>query len=109
MQLYALVFFLAFFTETIVEYILGTPMDKIAQVKPFKWCLMYASAVVGVLLAFFYRLDVVAELYGEATWVGMVITGLAVGRGSNFVHDLWAKHIRPSWWEKKNEDGAEGS
>lgn len=53
------------------------------------------SGVVGVVLAFELALDVFA-LLGAAIrheWVGYVLTGLLIGRGSNYVHDLLKRYI----------------
>ena len=95
MVYYALALFLAFMTEASVEYIFGTPMDKIAKLQPFKWLLMYAGLAVGIGLCFWYQLDIVSEIYGTTTTVGIILTGLAVGRGSNFVNDLYARYVKP--------------
>lgn len=89
--------FLAFLvTEGVVEYFAGQLFQHIAKLVPFSWALMYLSAAVGVLLAMYYRLDLVALLsqYLQIQpaividWPGEVLTGLAIGRGANFVHDL---------------------
>jgi len=94
-MLYLLAFALSFLVESMVEYILGTPMDKIEAAKPFKWLLMYAAAVVGVGLAFWYKLDLISEITGQVTTVGIVLTGLTLGRGSNYVHDFYQAYIQP--------------
>jgi hypothetical protein len=91
----SIAFLITFLVETLTEYLFGTPMDKIPQLAPYKWLLMYIAAIFGVLLAFFYKIDLVALLKNlirdseiEATWVGMVLTGLAMGHGSNYLHQL---------------------
>ncbi|RJO64967.1 MAG: hypothetical protein C4540_02420 [Candidatus Omnitrophota bacterium] len=108
--LLAIVFLLAFITESAVEYVFGTPFNKIPQLTPYKWLLMYIALLVGVGLTFFYKLDLIAMLsiwllelfpgwivvlglYQSGTWVGYIATGYAVGRGSVFVHDLASKYI----------------
>ena len=53
------VFLLAFLTESLTEYIFGTPFDKVPKLAPYKWVLMYVSALVGVGLSFWYQLDLV--------------------------------------------------
>lgn len=92
--LFALMLFFGFMaTEGTVEYLLGTPLDKWPAATPYKWLLMYVSLAVGIFLAFYYALDVV-QLFGRAaTPVGTVLTGIIMGRGANFVSDLWAKFI----------------
>lgn len=50
---------------------------------------LYLSLLIGVGLAFFYAADALAAVgFGEASAVGTLFTGLVVGRGSNFVHDV---------------------
>ena len=85
-------FALAFFTEGLVEYIFGTPMDKIPKLAPFKWLLMYVAAIVGVGLTIHYKLDLMALiLKSDPDMVGIVITGLTIGHGSNFLHQFISK------------------
>ena len=82
-------FALAFLTEAFVEYFIGQVMDRFPKVAPFKWLLMYVSAIVGVALAIYYQLDLIALIISQdVTIVGMVLTGLAIGRGSNFLHQF---------------------
>jgi len=104
--LIAVAFALAFLTESLVEYLFGTPMTKIAKLAPWKWCLMYVAAVVGVSLALYWKIDLIAVIANgiaqlsnvEYTWnvsiVGQVLSGLAIGRGSNFLHDFLAKALQ---------------
>jgi hypothetical protein len=82
-------FALAFLTEAFVEYFIGQVMDKFPKLSPFKWLLMYISAVVGVGLSIFYKLDLISLIIQQdITIVGMVLTGMAIGRGSNFLHQF---------------------
>jgi hypothetical protein len=96
--LFAAAMFFGFLaTEGLVEYLLGTLFDKVAVLSPFKWALMYVSALVGVGLAFFYALDLPAVVFGlPASPVGVLLTGLSIGRGSNFVNDLFSKFKGPA-------------
>ena len=90
--LYAVLLFLAFMaTEGTVEYVLGTLFDKVAALTPFKWGLMYVSLAIGIFLAFYYALDVMAFLGLPASPVGMVLTGVIIGRGANFVSNVWQR------------------
>ena len=103
--LFSLVSVLTFLNESLVEYIAGTPMDKSEKLKPYKWLLMYLAMVTGVLLSFYFKVDLIAMLpvwlaellqYKEIpayapTTVGLLLTGLSIGRGSNFLHQLMAK------------------
>ena len=89
-------FLLAFLVESLTEFVFGKPFDKVPALAPHKWLLMYIALLVGVGVCFFYRLDIVALLaqyagaptFAAVTWLGMLLTGMAVGRGSNYLHDL---------------------
>ena len=100
-----IIFALAYLTESATEYLFGTPMDKFGLSR-WKWSLMYISLVVGIGLAFFYKLDLVALLasvVGEditASWVGFVLTGFGIGRGANWLHQFVEKYF-----PGKKEDG----
>lgn len=52
--------------------------------------LRYLAAAVGIALAFAYQVDLLT-LFGlqpPAPWLGYLVTGVVLGRGSNFVHDF---------------------
>lgn len=92
-----LILFFAFMaTEGIVEYFIGKPFEKVPKLTSYQWLLMYVSALVGVLLMIYYKLDIVAILAQylkvepviEPGMVGFILTGLIVGRGANFVHQI---------------------
>ena len=89
-----IIFILAFLIESLVEAVLGTPFDKIEKLKPYKWTLMYIALLAGIIGAFVYRFDLLFILGGyigariEQTSFGIALTGLAIGRGSNYLHDL---------------------
>lgn len=87
---------LAFFVETLVEFVFGTLFDKVPALTPYKWALMYIAIVVGIVGTFLYRIDLLAIL-GEqmkanppiaVSWYGMGITGIAIGKGSNYLHQF---------------------
>ena len=95
-----LILFLAFLvTEGIVEYFLGQLFEKVEKLKPFSWTLMYVSAMAGIGLCIYYKLDLIALLSQYLVMepaiasgpVGQVLTGIAVGRGANFINQLIAK------------------
>lgn len=85
-----IVFALTFLTESFTEYIFGTIFDKVPKLIPYKWTLMYLAMLAGVGLAFYYSVDLIALLPpgSEVTPVGIVLSGLAIGRGSNFLHQF---------------------
>ena len=92
---------LAFICESMVEYLFAS---WIAQL-PAKWKwvdelepLKYISLLVGVALAASYGLDIIYEVFGAtASWpqVGVIVTGLTIGRGSNYCHDFWSRYLKP--------------
>ena len=93
------IFFLSFVTESTVEYVLGTPLDKVEKLKPWKWVLMYVSAAGGVGLAWYFQTDLiyllseVAEAGIDKSPVGYVLTGLMIGRGANFLHQTVSNYF----------------
>jgi len=92
-----IIFFLAFLVESLVELFFGQLFQRIAVLAPLSWTQMYIAAAIGIAGAFVYGFDLVALLgsyIGLAmpiTWYGCVLTGLAIGRGSNYIHDLVGK------------------
>lgn len=97
MSILAIIFFLAFLVEALVEYIFGQAAQHIPALQPYQWTLMYVALAVGVGAALVYRLDLVfllSEFLGgsiQQTLLGTILTGLAIGRGSNFIHDITAR------------------
>ena len=97
------IFFASFLIEALVEYLLGQPFEHSEKLKPYRWMLMYASAAVGVVGAFIYQFDLFALLgiyFGAdipITPFGITLTGFAMGRGANFLHDAVAKFfVKPT-------------
>ncbi len=88
----AIAFALAFLTETLVEYFFGEVANHVPKLQPYKWLLMYVAAIVGVALSLFYKIDLLALIIQQpGTVVGTVISGLAIGRGSNYLHQFVMK------------------
>lgn len=85
-----IVFALTFFCESFVEYVFGTAFDKVPKLVPYKWTLMYVAMAAGVGLAFYYSIDLISMLPpgSGVTPVGIILSGLAIGRGSNFLHQF---------------------
>ena len=85
---------LAFMAESMTEYLFASWIDwavskwpSLEKAQPLK----YVAALVGVAFAFAYSLDLIAAMLGAVPnppWVGVLLTGLAVGRGANYVHDF---------------------
>lgn len=107
----AVILFLSFLAETLTEAVFGTLQKKIPALAGFDWILMYIAMAVGVLLAWVYHFDLVYLLseflrsYAPTltipivpiTGVGITLTGLAIGRGSNYIHDLYSRFfVKPT-------------
>jgi len=96
-----LAFALAFLTESFVEYLLAVPLSFLKERWPAVEKLqikLYAGLAVGVLMAFQYELDLIFEAFGyQAHWIGfgVLLTGLGIGRGSNWLHDFWTVYLSP--------------
>jgi hypothetical protein len=61
---------------------------------------MYIAIAVGILATLIYRFDVIyllatylgldktIPIFQNVTVIGMIITGVAIGKGSNYLHDF---------------------
>jgi hypothetical protein len=92
--------FLAFLVETIWEIVKRVIPAKI---KIPDWLDVVGSMTVGLLLAFGAKADLVALLGFQLSipYLGIIITGLAMSRGSNFMHDLFGS-VSQIYQNKKN-------
>lgn len=95
-----IVFVLAFLSESLVEYIFGAPFNQIPKLTPYRWLLQYVALLVGVALAFAYQLDIIGLIAVSIgvtvlapAWVGFILTGLAIGRGSEWLHKFLGKFL----------------
>lgn len=79
-------FVLAVLVEGIIEYFVAKPESS----QPW---LKYVSAAIGVLVCVAYKVDVLASLGVVSTYpfIGEVLTGLVIGRGSNYLNDFVSK------------------
>ena len=68
--------------------------------------LRYVSALVGILLCIAYRADLLAlvGLITTTPLVGYIITGIVIGRGANYLHDLVGR-----WGGGQREKRGEGA
>jgi hypothetical protein len=98
---------LAFMVETLVEFLFGELFSHIPALQPYKWLQMYIAIGVAIGMAFFYQLDLPYLLaqflevdwppLAQVSWVGMAVSGIAIGKGSNYLHDLIKKFfVKPS-------------
>lgn len=89
----AVVFILAAVVEAVIAYVV--PKNNAEQ--PREW-LKYVSAVIGVALCVAYNADMLAALgvISPFPYVGAIVTGLIVGRGSNVLNDFYGKVKNPT-------------
>jgi len=88
------VFALAFAIEGMVEYFIGTPMEK--YLPAYNWTLMYVAFVVAGIGVWTYKLDLIAgwlHLSDTWTWFGLALSAAMIGRGSNWLHDFWRQFL----------------
>jgi hypothetical protein len=81
--------FLAFLSERLVEHFIGKPLEQKAPLLD-RWWLIYVALVAGGLLSWFCGLNIFSELPIPST-VGMVLTALLVGGGSQLLHTIIAR------------------
>ena len=81
---------LAFLVENLVEYLVGPLLDWIGSKTGFRLGKRYVAAAVGVALCIAYGLDILGGFgfQSGSPLIGLVISGLVIGRGSNSMHDL---------------------
>ncbi len=88
---------LAAVVEALIEHLVKPIVETVTKDDPpaagIDWralSLRYLSAAFAVLLCFVYRADllIILNLHPPWPWVGFLITGLLIGRGSNFIHDF---------------------
>ena len=95
---------LAFLAETLVEAIFGRLMDHIPALQSFKWALVYIAIIVGIIGAFVYQFDLIyllgqfLESPVQQTMFGIIITGIAIGMGSAYIHQFISR-----FFPQKNE------
>ena len=87
---WALVVLFEVLVEALVEVIEAGLPDTIT---PPSWLWPVVSSVIGVAMCVAAHVDALAVLGVEIAipFIGQVITGLLVSRGSNFLHIVWKK------------------
>lgn len=84
----AIVAGLAYLVENLTEYgFQDTPLARYQK---------YVALGFGELLAFGFGIDILADWFGLPSVIpslGTALSGVMLGRGSNFIHDVW-KRIR---------------
>lgn len=93
------IFLLSFLVESLVEYIAGQLFKHIPAISSYSWVTMYIALAVGIAGAFVYGFDLLALLGTylgasiQSSSFGIVLTGAAIGRGSNYLHDLVSRYF----------------
>lgn len=86
-----LLLFLATFVEGTLKYIYeGAPEPWHSRMKPF---IPYCAMVLGISISCYYHLDIL-KFFGltlDGGLVSYLITGVIIGRGSNYLNDLVSK------------------
>lgn len=78
---------LAFLAESLTEYLFGTWVKIYTK---------YIAVAVGIALAVNFRTDFFEEFLGLTSslpYVGCILTGILLGRGSNWLHELWKRFV----------------
>lgn len=81
------IFFLATFIEGLTEYLFSGFNSAQRYLK-------YVALALGVICAIFYKIDLLASLAGlngTTPIIGYIISGLIMGRGSNYLNDIISK------------------
>lgn len=112
---FGMALFVIFFSavlEAVVEYVFGIPSDYVPWLAKNKaWMIPLVAIALGVVGAFIFQIDlfyiygqfiegVMTEITGTSiamniylTPFGIVLTGVWLARGSNFVHEFFKKHF----------------
>lgn len=85
-QSLASIFVLAILIEGITEYFISDPNKK----QPW---LKYAAAGLGIIVSVAYKVDLLAALgvTSAVPLIGELLTGLVIGRGSNYLNEFIGK------------------
>lgn len=86
---FAALLFLAVLVEGLVEYLFAN-----GKLEAY---LHYIALALGIVLAVAYKVDILSDLFGLTTtipFVGSVVSGVIIGRGSNYVNDIISKLVR---------------
>jgi len=93
-----LIVFCAFVGESINEFLIAPFMDLLKgrindtlRQQAMRWW----SALVGVGIAYEFRLDAFALLDAQAVHpiAGVILTGALLGRGSNWIHEMLNRFV----------------
>ena len=77
--------FIAFAAERLVEYFSAPLFERYAP--DHAWLQMYLVAIVGGILSYLARINLFGEIF-TVELVGVVVSALVVGGGSEFLHQF---------------------
>jgi len=93
------VFTLALFFATLNERLNEMVVKPLAQITPGSQVISlmspYLAMLTGILFAIAFQVNIITPLIAElgiailSPWPGLIVTGLLIGAGSNFLHDVW--------------------
>jgi hypothetical protein len=89
------VFALAFLAESLTEYLFAGLLSAARLPGDL---IRYVAVVVGVVLAWAYDLDITRDVLGltpRPALLGVVLSGVILGRGASYVHDFYQSYLRP--------------
>lgn len=93
---------LAWLVESMTEFIFGKAVEYYESAARFRPLLAYVAMFFGIGLTVYYRIDLLSAMVDmirdmgfdgagfviQPSLVGYVISGMAVGRGANYINDL---------------------
>ena len=90
MQMFSIVFG-AVIAEALIEYANMVVTDNDHRLD---WRVIMSAVIgIGVALAFGIDLFEVIGIAAKVPYVGMVLTGVVISRGSNYIHDILKKIV----------------
>ena len=82
---------------TIIEGLTEYLFSDIHQFKA-EW-MKYPPLIFGVAICIAYRLDIIYTMLGVTATIplfGQILTGVLIGRGSNYINDIVTRFIKPA-------------
>lgn len=76
----------AFVVNAVVEAWLAPVKQKYPKLDT--WWVLYVAWVLAGVITFALNINLFADLFPQSPFVGLLLTALVAGRGSNFLDDL---------------------
>jgi len=94
--------FIAFIVEAVVEYLAASWLKLVITSSEWRAVVLrWTAGVVGIFFCAIWGVDLMSAIVRSfgfeplhtrlAFWFGIVITGIMIGRGSNWLHDMAKK------------------